>query len=398
MKFLRVLLSLFLIVAVTAPASGAVVKPGTTCSKVGSVVVQAGIKYKCVNSGKKKIWDKGSRVAPTATASATPTATPTSVASPTPNAMPEPYQPTSFDDLVSHPESISYWAWKKSSEQIRKSMNEPSAIEMHVGPNTKLLHGLTARAILNSSRLYSEFALPKTVHAIYYTHEDIAWAQKEFAKYAFRPMGDETKNSCRSATTCWGGMAEIDLKGNAILIFGVMESNTDSNHTTGSLESHEFTHAIQGTQFIGTQKEANAYCCTPAYMPWWMVEGGAEFSQAVSTFPNSYKEYLEERVRDTNQILANRSNKFTTSWIAKFLEPSARSMWADPEWDGRIYDLGYLANEAFVALKGPGISMQLFRDVALGSTWQEAFAKNFGQTWDEALPSLSKAIKAQLAK
>lgn len=368
MKFSRILLSL-LLTAVISPASAAMVKPGDACSKLGNVVLQGSIKYKCVNIGKKKIWDKGSLI-----------------------------EPISFDDLVTHPESVTYWAWKKSSSQIIKSEKEMPSIEMHVGPNTKLLHALTSRAILNSSRLYSEFTLPKTVHAIYYTYKDVAWAQREFAKYAFRPIGDETKNSCRSEKTCWGGMAEIDLKGNAILIFGVMSSNKDSNHTSGSLESHEFTHAIQGTQFIGTQKEESAYCCTPAYMPWWMVEGGAEFSQAVSTFPNSYKEYLEERVRDTNQLLANRDNKFTTSWIAKFLEPSSRSMWADSQWDGRTYDLGYLANEAFVALKGPQISMQLFRDVALGSTWQEAFAKNFGLSWEDALPVLSKAIKAQIGK
>jgi hypothetical protein len=292
-----------------------------------------------------------------------------------------------------------YWAWKKSSEVISSSEANGPVIELHVGPNTKLIHELTAKAILKSSKLYTGFALPKTVHAIYYTYEDVAWAQREFAKYALRPVGDEAKNSCRSETTCWGGMAEIDLKGNAILIFGVMNSgNSDSNHTTGSLESHEFTHAIQGTQFVGTQKEFNAYCCTKAYMPWWMVEGGAEFSQAASTFPNSYKEYLEERTRDTNQIIANREDKFTTSWISKFLEPSARNLWMEHGDDGRIYDLGYLANEAFVALKGPGVSMQLFREIALGTSWHDAFAKIFGQSWDEALPVLSKAIKAQLAK
>lgn len=404
MKLLRPSLTIALIVSTLTFSTSALaaVKPGVSCKKLGITATSGKDKFTCIASGKKLIWSKGSKINPSIPVSSPapkvePLASPSPVVSQT--EKPEPFQPTSFDDLIVHPESMPYWAWKKSSQVINTTEIQSSEIEVHIGPNTKLPHELTAKAILKSSKLYAGFALPKTVHAIYYTHEDVAWAQQEFAKYALRPMGDEAKNSCRSETTCWGGMAEIDLKGNAILIFGVMNlGKSDSNHTTGSLESHEFTHAIQGSQFVGTQKEFSSYCCTKAYMPWWMVEGGAEFSQAASTFPNSYRDYLDERVRDTNQILANSEDKFTISWIEKFLEPSARSMWADPLWDGRIYDLGYLANEAFVALKGPGISMQLFRDVALGSTWQEAFAKNFGQTWDEALPSLSKAIKAQLAK
>lgn len=392
---LKTLITTAILLAIISSSSAiAAVKNGGTCTKVGALSTSGGITFKCSLVLKKKVWVKNSKAIPSSPASVI---NKTSTSTPTPS--PTPFQPTSLDDLVAHPESMPYWAWKRSSDVIKSSQAEIPEVVIHVGPNTKLNHSLTETAILKTTKLYSEFVQPKTVHAIYYTFKDAPWAQREFAKYALRPMGNEAGNSCRSETTCWGGMAEINLKGSAILLFGVLDSgNNDSNHTTGSLESHEFTHAIQGSQFVGTQKESNAYCCTPAYMPWWMVEGGAEFSQAVSTFPNSYKAYLEERVRDTNQFLANRENKFTITWISKFLEPSARSLWEASSNDGRIYDVGYLANEAFVALKGPGISMQLFRDVALGSSWQEAFAKNFEQSWDDALPVLAKAIKAQLDK
>ena len=99
-------------------------------------------------------------------------------------------------------------------------------------------------------------------------------------------------NSCQSAATCWGAQSEIDMKGTAILLLSVRGGGIeDLNHSSGTLEAHEFTHAIQGSQFIGTSKEAAAYCCTKSYMPWWLVEGGAEFSQAAALYSDSFANY-----------------------------------------------------------------------------------------------------------
>ncbi len=129
-----------------------------------------------------------------------------------------------------------------------------------------------------------------------------------------------------------------------------------------------------------------------------MVEGGAEFAQAASIFPDSYVKYLSERKFDTQELLENKGGEFTTSWLEKFLDPDSMSMWNDQSNNWRIYDVGFLANEAFVALKGPSVSLQLHRDLALGATWDEAFMKNYGMSWTEAAPKRAKMIKAQLAK
>ena len=45
---------------------------------------------------------------------------------------------TSFQDAVNRPADVSYWAWKKSSDQILSSTTKNSALEIIVGPNTKL--------------------------------------------------------------------------------------------------------------------------------------------------------------------------------------------------------------------------------------------------------------------
>jgi hypothetical protein len=60
-----------------SPATAAV-KPGGACKQVGKVVQTAGMKYKCVKSGKKFVWSKGQLVVKATTApTATPTPTPT---------------------------------------------------------------------------------------------------------------------------------------------------------------------------------------------------------------------------------------------------------------------------------------------------------------------------------
>jgi hypothetical protein len=189
-------------------------------------------------------------------------------------------------------------------------------------------------------------------------------------------------------------MAEIDLKGNGILL--ISAGSLDSNHTSGALEAHEYTHTIQSYQFKGTQKEFNSYCCTKTHMPWWMVEGGASFAQTISVFFTSYDLYVTERDKGISEFADNRDNVFTLSWITNYLDISSTSKWSDPKNSSRMYDVGYLVNEALVAIKGPDISMKLNKDVANGMSWPQAFEANMGVSWTEALPKLATAIKAQL--
>lgn len=104
-KFLAVLAVSVALVLVDPIAFGAV-KPGTTCSKLGQTSTSAGIKYTCIKSGKKFIWNKGVSVkaadksnlnpvfkptepTPTPTPSATPTPTPTASPSPSPTPTPQ---------------------------------------------------------------------------------------------------------------------------------------------------------------------------------------------------------------------------------------------------------------------------------------------------------------------
>jgi hypothetical protein len=270
-------------------------------------------------------------------------------------------------------------------------------IQIILGPNSKLLTTKTEDAMVAVSRLYEGFARPTLVRFIYYSYTDVVWAQSEFNKYALKPTGSEAKNMCQSEDTCWGALSEVDLKGNAIIIAGLKKADaTDSNHTSGTLEAHEFAHAIQASQFVGTGKEESSYCCIKRWLPHWMVEGGAEFAQAASVYSDSFKKYDSERGKVAQEFLGNHAGTFTVDWISRFLDPAAMTMWNERENDWRIYDTGFLANEALVALKGPFVSMQINRDVATGMNWEQAFEKNLGISWKEAAPKLALAISKEL--
>jgi hypothetical protein len=49
-----------LVLSLNLSTATAAVKPGTTCKKkLGQISTSAGIKYTCIKSGKKLVWNKG---------------------------------------------------------------------------------------------------------------------------------------------------------------------------------------------------------------------------------------------------------------------------------------------------------------------------------------------------
>jgi hypothetical protein len=64
-----------LVLTLNLSTATAAVKPGATCKKLGQISTSAGIKYTCIKSGKKFVWNKGVRTksaSPTAQASSSP--------------------------------------------------------------------------------------------------------------------------------------------------------------------------------------------------------------------------------------------------------------------------------------------------------------------------------------
>ena len=71
-----------LVLSLNLSTATAAVKPSTACKKLGQVSTSAGIKYTCIKSGKKFVWNKGVKVA----VKSNPTLSPTEPASSSPSA------------------------------------------------------------------------------------------------------------------------------------------------------------------------------------------------------------------------------------------------------------------------------------------------------------------------
>ena len=303
---------------------------------------------------------------------------------------------TTLQDAVNRPADVSYWAWKKTSDQVLSSKAKNLALEIIVGPNTKLSNPNPKLAFDAIMRMYPDFRHPSKTYAIYYSFKDVDWAQKKYSEIFSMATGQEAKNSCRKVTECWGASGSINNEGDGVLLTAVMQK-PDRHHSDGTLEAHEYMHAVQVGAFFGTPQQGQAMFGIKAFTPWWFAEGGAQFSQSAAIFANSFPKYAADRKFWTKDFLTNRNKKFTEKWIANYIKPPDTKVWSAQDTQWHLYDLGMLVSEIFTAIKGPGINIQIYEDISDGMTFEQSFEKQFGQSWDSAVPLIAKSI-SQLVK
>ena len=343
-----------------SPAHAAV-KAGSKCTKSKAKIVEQGLTYSCVKSGKKLTWSKGV----------------------------EPIAPTSFADLEQNAKSVAYWAWKKSSQVIATSTAKAPNLVVHIGPNSVILNDRAKASMELVSRLYPTAKAPASVNLVYYTFKDLAWAQSklnELSNNESRNLTDGVDRNCRAELDCSGASARTTRDGVAILLFGVQNPPpTDSIHKNGTLEAHEYTHNLQQAPSVGTS--ANW-----AMVPRWYTEGGANFAQAASIFYESHSAYLIERNERTQDLA--KGTWMTQEWLEEFINPPGWKDWS--VWDKysgwRVYDVGSAVTEILTALKGPAATMDLINLIAQGNSYEQAFEKTYGIKWVEAVPIISRTI------
>jgi hypothetical protein len=313
-------------------------------------------------------------------------------------AIKEPKQITGFQDAIDRPQDVSYWAWKKSSIQISSNKSKSPPAKLIVGPNTKLSNPRPTVAFDGVTRLYPDFRRPKKIYVIYFSHKDVAWAQKEYKSIYPDASGQETKNYCPKIESCEGASATINESGDGVILIAVMTKRPDVLRTSGTLEAHEYTHVLQTGAFFGTSNQKQAMYGLKAFAPWWFVEGGAEFSQIPAIHSSSFTNYTKDRKIWAKNILENKDGKYTEAWIANFLKPPNTSIWSGPETQWNLYDIGMLASEIFTAIKGPSINILIFKDISAGMTYEKSFEKHFGIKWAAAVPLIAKSISKVAGK
>jgi len=387
--------SIALLCLMVAPANGAVI---STCSSKQLNTVKNNMvckKYGIINRWVPVAKTTTSQI-PAPAKEETKTAIPIKVEPTvvsTPVAVLETKTINSFNDLLSNSDSVPYLAWKNASVGMSDTTKNVS-VQVIYGPNTTLPNNKADLSVTNTYKIFNSFKLPDNVLFIYYSYADIKWAQEQFFKYTRQSNGMEASRMCSTESRCWGAQAELGKQNQAVVQIAVMPAGvSDNNHLSGMLEAHELMHTLQSFQFVGTAKEPNSYCCTKAYMPWWMVEGLSEYSKNIAINYSSFDQYKIAR----KQILGHLGILNDYNWVYSYIASYNLSEWSKPANEGRMYDVGFLVNEAIGAIYGPKANLRLFEKVANGLTFEQAFYSEFGQQYSAVQPILAEYIIKSLA-
>ena len=384
-------LTIALLLTFTAPLHAATPRAGSKCTKAGAIATAAGKKFTCVKSGTKLVWNKGVAIKAAPKPAVNPVLKPVE---PTPTPTPTvtyPDVPTSFDDLIAKYEGISYAAWSKSNAAIKASNDVAPPFRALTGPNTTLAFKNPASAYDLVARLYSGYKSTNAMTVLSFGYDDRDWAEEQMKQLHPKSTWQWIKfTACATRATCWGGGMFTDEKANGLLV--VTTEVLDDNHLSGTLDAHEYLHAIQQNQM----NRPTVWPETSDWPPSWYREGQATFAQNATIYYQSFELYLRNRKSISTELY--RDSTFNSQWIQEFFVVNQPPTWFNKYQSWRQYDMGAMLVEVLTALKGPGSTMEIWKLMGTGQTFNQAFEKVYGISFDKALPIISKAIALQLGK
>ena len=408
-KILLVIISASILIA---PMNAmAAVKAGDACKKAGSTATVKGKKFTCIKSGKKLVWNKGV-VVPGAKPTVIPTPTPTPIPSVEPTVTPAPtptstiapfvppYIPRTFKELENNLSGIIYGAWLDTVAQMKAGKPQLGNVQIFSAPGTEAGHPSALIPLGLTSQLFSKFPQPKNVYVIEMGYGDDKWAQDIFSRYA-----DVTYGNVKTAMTeicptpeCGGGQAHRTRNWDGIVTIGIAPKKQSAEISTrigtGMVYAHEYLHTIQ---FVVAKERW-------WYPPNWIQEGSAEWASMVIAYKDDYQEYAKFRELALREQYRN-SGTFDAAWIEKFLNPYtviSETQEAGAGYYNKIYPrwypyaFGIMAYEMLTVIKGPDAMLNMYTSIGKGASFPEAFKTEFGISWAEAVPYLSRAIAAEL--
>ena len=381
-RFVSALASLFLVTSTSISFADTTPIPGALCSKTGSYQVFNGIKYSCVKVGNKSVWDKGLKLPILAQPISTKTA-------------------ISFENLYQLRKSISYLAWLRTSETVKRSKSKLGAVEIYTGPNTKPFFDNYPLALSLVSRAFPNQQEPTRTIVIRFKYADLDWAKNtlkeklstaDFEKLDSRENGTELTGRCdNDSQNCRGAMEQaFGENGELNLIIQGIANGDDPNDPTGKarfysgmVEAHEYFHGLQAIPITG---KSDRWPLT------WFVEGSAEWVQNVAINSNNFKAYSLFLDSDCNGSCVELSQVE----IAQFISTEDQKSLPTKFERFLNYSLGSRVIEALVAIKGQDALIEMYKQMATKITFAQAFKNTYGVDWNYAIPILSKVIYANI--
>lgn len=358
-----------LVLAISPIQASAAVKAGVACKKVGATSISGGMKYTCVKSGKKLVWNMGVKVA-TPKPSIAPTATPTPVATPSPTPTPTPAK--TFNSLWekydwSKPASADAIV-KKATDSFKSytsTIRNPDAtvkVVAQQGVDQTLINWVKDGATF----VARTFAYPKlsrefvNVIAI-----DKAWLEETYVKEGFsaREVQDRI-GGFNAGAPAFGGSTT-----NTWNYATIQKENLLNRDKSGTAQTagHEFFHSIQ-QNLAGVNPGVDG-----SKIPNWFWEGPAMFVGAQTTNTLGIITYLQSRQtmidRYKNGAPINRSSTLS--------EIKANNGVVDP------YAIGSAGTEFIVANVGIEKFLNIYAQLGTGKSFADAFKTATGVELDD---------------
>ena len=368
-KFIAISISTALMIAANFSVASAAVKAGQSCSKAGITSTSKGIKYTCVKSGKKLVWNKGVKIVPVAKPTPTPTPTPTPIA-----------------PVVT--------VQGKAMSEMKKSLaptKGPEFFKYHYSPRAdKTIIEFIETDLGRSIDYWRNYLKPSGLFNVFYgTQDDLNWMIE-----AWKPYGHDSN----------GGFAN-DLRGRIAregnyLNAGAVPSENGSSHLSilrhtslkisfgdYSFMTHESIHIVQ----------QNLSGSNTSKFPCWLREGSA----------NVFGAFLAQEFYAADYERTKRDQMYSYSWGTSGVNVQG---FTAPEWLKHLKDLegnfsggcdyvyrfaygsGLLLSELLVADYGVASMVEFWRsfnDKSLRESFAAVYKTDLDKWYEEkAIPYL----------
>jgi hypothetical protein len=257
-------LSLAVILTGTQTVATAAVKAGQSCSKAGATSTSKGIKYTCIKSGKKLVWNKGVKIV--RVTKPTPPPIPTQEATPTPVPTPPTVSPTPI------PVAPVVTVQGTALSEMKKSLSPtkgPEFFKYHYSPRAdKTIIEFLETDLSRSIDYWRNYLKPSGLFNVFYgTQDDLDWMID-----AWKPYGHDSR----------GGFANdlrgrIAREGNNLNAGAVPSENGSSHlsilrHTSRNIEFGDYSFITHESIHIVQQNLSGS---NTAKFPCWLREGSA---------------------------------------------------------------------------------------------------------------------------
>ena len=357
---------------------------GTSCSKLNATKTVSNIKYTCVKSGKKLVWNKGVKSVQT---------------KPIPTPVKTSEKPSSdpIGEVVAifKPSSGRFFGNLYSDmDKFLMATTPTTKLNFIISENAKLRnHQKYIESIKLASRLLYPYFNNNEVNVVFFTESDSKWIDEKQSEL----MGPWLKNPTEQlqsyrllAIGCnIGGMY---LPNNFVIC---VKNDTDrsSIYSASFMPAHEYTHLAGMTS---KQLSSIPIGDSKRLQPCWVNEG---FAQFVGMFAASHidSNFAENRNKFFENIQSTVDRSSRESVISPFKEMEGFEG-AGGEYCSKVQDAYFMGAIAFEKLTmdfGFEKVMQAHKTFYSGVSWREAFKNTFGYSTLEFYEKMSEIITSK---